>query len=196
MLVFSSRAYFACCFLCPTQAPYLLCYALAGTELQFAVLPAAPREQDVVRLGPVLRLHKPVDRLKAVHVILRMFSVLVAFNKMLPPTTAPIGHVQRHGDATTITYHVPYVTKEVDVSELPTFDASPAGIQRLQDVYAATKGCPHIIQAHSSLHFNQSSHKYSISLTPVGRSLTTSEAPIKAELQDAVRCVLSFACTT
>lgn len=179
---------------CPAQAPYLLCYASAGIYLQFAVLPAAPREQEsAMPVGPKLNLNDPVDRLKAVHVMIRMFSLLVAWNQMLPPNTAPIGHVQKHGHATTITYETQYVTKEVDVAQLPTFDASPTGIQRLQAVYAATKGCPHIIQAVSSVHFNLLEQKYRICLSPVGRNLITSAPPVRSQLREAVRCVMMSA---
>ncbi len=74
------------------QVKYLMCYACAGSRLQFCVLPwgiKVPRT-----LGPELSLAATNDKLRVVAIAIQMYQVLKAQSRQLPDHYLPLGYSQ------------------------------------------------------------------------------------------------------
>ncbi len=66
------------------DAKYMLCFAAAGEQFQFAAIDYSQPEPVPVPIGQVLNMGRPVDRAKLVVAAVNYYRFLVAFDRALP----------------------------------------------------------------------------------------------------------------
>ena len=66
------------------DAKYMLCFAAAGKQFQFAAINYGQPEPVPVPIGQVLNMGRPVDRAKLVVAAVNYYRFLVAFDRALP----------------------------------------------------------------------------------------------------------------
>lgn len=168
----------------------MLCYAAAGTKVQFGVIarpgviPGETEDHPVFHslLGP-LDVQEPLKRIQLIHASLLTFCIIPEQAKQLPQQFQPLGLKVQRPHGTTITFLEDQVHKCVAVCDNPWLqynkDDMPA-------VYAAVRGCTEIIQAVEPPKMSPKG-KYSVRLHPVGTTLLATVPASELELRAAAR---------
>lgn len=171
---------------------YMLCYAAAGTQVDFGMVTrpgvvageAADHPVFHSLLGP-LNLVDPLTRVQLIHAALLSFCIIQQQSRRLPQRHIPLGNVLQRAYGTSITFLGGEVHKEVVIRVNPWLAHTK---DNMEAVYAAAKGCPHIIQAVNPPKVSRT--KYSVRLYPVGTSLPATFPASEQELRAAARCIL------
>ena len=85
------------------QVEYLLCYAAAGTKIQFCALKRNDKER-VYPLGKRLDISKQLGRLACLEQIIIMSAIICAQRHQLQESFLPLGTVIERDNGVTISY--------------------------------------------------------------------------------------------
>jgi hypothetical protein len=146
---------------------YLLCYALAGNELEFCAIEKGAFTPISLEL---LNLSLPKARIRSIIVSIKFLSILLCHADQLPaPTLAPSNgtKITRHG---TSGFEKAVDLKKAYRVEMPGMpapvntDTVASYIVKMNDVYKCASGCDMLIQATTTA--SAIVTKYKVQLTP------------------------------
>ena len=171
------------------QIEYLLCYAAAGTLLQFSALERGTNE--IHRLGPELDLQDAYQRAHAITTAVKLFFILIDQADRLPINTL-LGGTVRRPNGTSIFKGDTFVEKQVDLSLQPELAAK---VQLMEEVYCCVQGCEQLVQLRRvDRGVKVQDGHYTVYLVPRGKELSTTCPPCMDELPAAIRCAGSATC--
>jgi hypothetical protein len=174
------------------QVEFLLCYAAAGSFVQFCALKRGDREQ-VHLLGGHCHLKTYRGVLTLVRRTLLVSSIACLQRQQLGHTFLPLGTTLNRPNGTRVTFYDGYVTKAVDLSLLAMDDEH---IHDLQLLYNATQHSPYVVHARTAPHKREIRRRrapqYVVELHPLGVALTAAPSE-PAERRAASRYLLPAA---
>lgn len=173
------------------EVEYLLCYAAAGSIMQFCALKRGDTER-VHKLGNSCNLKTHAGVLSCLRYAIITSSIVCLQRKQLSNTFTPLGFTSSRDNGTTIAFFDGYVVKSVDCSATPMSDDQ---VDALAQLYASTQSNDHVVHALSGprktactkAHANG---VYSVELQPLGQEAVRERLDAD-RLCSALRCILS-----
>jgi hypothetical protein len=152
------------------QLEYLLCYAAAGTKIQFCALKRNDK-QRVYRLGQWLDISTQAGLLTCIERTMIISAIICAQRQQLSDSFQLLGYVDERENGVTISYLDSYIEKCG-----PT--VSGDRLDELIHVYNTASGKQCIIQSLEKPYMKRAS--YIIALEPIGIEMTY--APVSTRL--------------
>jgi prepilin-type processing-associated H-X9-DG protein len=148
----------------------LLCYAAAGSIIQFCALKRGDTDR-VHKLGNTCNLKTHSGVLSCVRYAIITSSIVCLQRKQLPSTFTPLGLTLSRDNGTTIAFFDGHVVKSVDCSTTPMSDDQ---VNALAQLYATTHSNDYVVHALSGPRKTASTKAhakgvYSVELQPLGQ---------------------------
>jgi hypothetical protein len=164
------------------QVEYLLCYAAAGSSVQFCALKRNDGHQ-VYKLGEACNLKTVRGTLALVQRTLLVTSIICLQRLQLVRIFTPLGTSIERPNGTTVAFFDGFITKKVNLAVVPMSDER---IKDLQDLYSATQHSPYVVHARKAPFKRPSPPSYEVDLVPLGRALCAAP-PEQDDCRAAVR---------
>jgi hypothetical protein len=167
---------------CIKQVEYLLCYAAAGTLVQFCALQRGT-SGSVHKLGAVLDISTTTGKLRALSSIIVAIGIIRHQHEQLSGHHVAVGAVEKR-ERSVITYMDNFVQKRVSLEDLPQMRTR---LPLLQKLYKAVESNRNVVHAARGPKLKKG--EYSVDLTPLGDKM--SSAPVDTQmLRSAIRHVI------
>ncbi len=146
------------------QVEYLLCYAMAGTQVRFCML-----QRDHPGCFPLIRdlnFTSPLDRIIIMRLAIIIYRIIYRQQEQLPADCVPLGSTLLGSPGTSIQVFDGYIIKIVRLEDQPHVKKQAAFLTNL---YAATGQSSYLINAKEIPKLHRST--WSVHLAPHGQAL-------------------------
>ena len=148
------------------QVEYLLCYAMAGTQVRFCMLLRDDPNQCQQLLHSDLDLSKTLDKIIVLRVAIIAYKIISKQQEQLPQDCARLGSSQQGSPGTSIQIFDGYIIKVVQLEQQPHVRQQADFLRQL---YNATSTSTFLINAPEPAKLHRTT--WSVKLSPHGQEL-------------------------